>query len=63
MYRVKGILQSTQFSVIFNVILTLILVAEMLPQIWPDAPEWLGLACVVVVGVGNIILKVWFTSE
>lgn len=51
-------------TVIFNIIMMLILVAEAIPALdIPGAPEWLGVAAGVVTVVGNIILRVWFTDQ
>lgn len=49
-------------TVIFNVIMVLVLVAEQVPAIWANPPEWLSTAALLVGVVGNIILRVFFTD-
>lgn len=51
-------------TVIFNVVMMLVLIADALPALdIPGAPEWLGVAAGAVAVVGNIILRVWFTDQ
>jgi len=50
-------------TIIFNVIMTLILVAELLPTVVPNSPEWVLPVSVGVMGIGNIVLRVWFTTQ
>ena len=52
----------TSKTVWFNVIMTIILVAEIIPQILPFIPEEARYISVGVFAVGNIILRVWFTD-
>lgn len=47
----------------FNVFTMLVLIAEQIPALWPNPPEWLTVAVGAVLVVGNVILRVWFTSE
>lgn len=53
----KEVLQSK--TVWFNVIMTVITMAEFMGNI---KPEWLGVT-VMISGLGNIILRIWFTSQ
>jgi len=46
----------------FNSIMTLVDTAAFLEAV-PGLPEWLPVVALLVHGIGNIILRVWFTSE
>lgn len=59
----KAVVQSK--TIIFNVIMMLILVAESVPPIWESfggLPTWVMPASATVVVFGNIALRVWFTD-
>jgi len=47
----------------FNVIMMLILMAEQIPVLWPNSPEWVAPGAATVLVFGNIILRVWFTEQ
>jgi len=49
-------------TVWFNIIMTLILVASFVTTV-SGLPEWVVPVSMIVQGVGNIVLRVWFTDS
>ena len=50
-------------TLLFNVFMMIVLIADQVPALWPAAPDWVAPAAATVLVVGNIILRVWFTEQ
>ena len=50
-------------TVWFNVIMSVILIAELIHTVLPDLQDEWKAATLLVMGVGNIVLRVWFTDS